>query len=405
MSSKEKQDINEVKKTSKQKQTEKCIHGSRARDCVKCKPELLCPHSKRKQHCKECSSDKFCEHNRKRETCRECNKEGVECEHGIRKYNCRECNPQSVLCPHQKLKNDCPECRPNLKCEHGKYKRFCSKCNPEIICEHGIQRRRCKECEPSIVCIHNVRKNDCTRCYVSLLCCHSTRKKDCLVCNKKKLCCIHNLRKKYCKECDGSLLCKFETCETVANKKYDGYCAYCFIKLFPDNIIVKNYKTKERAVVDFVKKHFPDNKWRWNKQIEDGKYKKRPDLFLSLEHQNIIIEVDENMHQTYDYVCEEKRIGEIADDLNYRSIVFIRFNPDGYFDIDGKKIKSCWTIQKITGISYVNQRDETNWKNRLNRLKETLEYWMNIENKTDKPIEIIQLFYDQNSELVNEDSE
>jgi len=46
--------------------TEKCIHGSRARDCVKCKPELLCPHLKRKQHCKECSSDKFCEHGRKR---------------------------------------------------------------------------------------------------------------------------------------------------------------------------------------------------------------------------------------------------------------------------------------------------------------------------------------------------
>jgi len=379
------------KKTSQEKRTEKCEHGSRARDCVKCKPELLCPHSKRKQHCKECSKEKFCEHDRKRDTCRDCNKEGVECEHGIRKYNCRVCNTESVLCEHGKLKNDCPQCRPNLKCEHGKYKRWCDICNPDLKCIHNIQKRRCKECDPSIMCEHGVKKNDCTSCYPSLLCNHKIHKKSCKTCNKN-VCCIHNIRKKYCKECDGSLLCKSEQCLTVANKKYDGYCAYCFINLFPDNIIVKNYRTKERAVVDFVKNHFPENKWRWNKQIEEGIYKRRPDLFLSLEHQNVIVEIDENMHQLYDCLCEQRRMGEISHDVSYRSTVFIRFNPDAYFDKDGKKIKSCWTIQKNTGISYVSQRDESSWKNRLNRLKETLEYWMNTENKTDKPIEVIQLF-------------
>ena len=34
------------------------------------------------------------------------------------------------------------------------------------------------------------------------------------------------------------------------------------------------------------------------------------------------------------------------------------------------------------------------WNNRLNILKEQIEYWLSEENKTEKTVEIIQLFYD-----------
>jgi len=35
------------------------------------------------------------------------------------------------------------------------------------------------------------------------------------------------------------------------------------------------------------------------------------------------------------------------------------------------------------------------WENRLNSLKNCVDYWINPENVTNKTIEIIQLFYDE----------
>ena len=53
-------------------------------------------------------------------------------------------------------------------------------------------------------------------------------------------------------------MCKSSWCETIVKKKYEGYCLYCFMHLFPDKKVAKNYKTKEKDVVDRVKEAFPD---------------------------------------------------------------------------------------------------------------------------------------------------
>lgn len=37
---------------------------------------------------------------------------------------------------------------------------------------------------------------------------------------------------------------------------------------------------------------------------------------------------------------------------------------------------------------------EKEWKERLNRLKDRIDYWLDEKNKTEKTIEIIQLFFD-----------
>ena len=60
----------------------------------------------------------------------------------------------------------------------------------------------------------------------------------------------------------------------------------------------------------------------------------------------IIVEIDENAHIYYDCSCENKRLMEISQDLGFRSIVFIRFNPDDYTIKNEKKL-SCWGINKI----------------------------------------------------------
>ena len=188
--------------------------------------------------------------------------------------------------------------------------------------------------------------------------------------------------------------CKSDWCQTIPNnKKYKGYCLFCFINLFPDEKVSKNYKTKEVAVSDYIKTEFPDMDWICDKQVNNGCSKKRPDLLLDLGYQILIIEIDENQHNNYDCSCENKRLMELSQDLNHRSIIFIRFNPDDYSD-NNKKITSCWSVNGH-GICDVKKTKKNEWNERLNILKDTVNYWINEENKTNKTIEVIQLFYDK----------
>ena len=184
--------------------------------------------------------------------------------------------------------------------------------------------------------------------------------------------------------------CKNDWCNTKSNPKYEGYCAYCFINMFPDNKISKNYKTKEIAVKDYISERYPDYDWICDKKVQDGCSNRRPDLMLDLGYQVIIIEVDENQHISYDCSCENKRLMELSQDIGHRNLIFIRFNPDSYKTRENKTIKSCWKINKKSGILIISSKSD--WNNRLKVLEETLEYWIN--NETDKMVEVVQLFYD-----------
>jgi len=118
-------------------------------------------------------------------------------------------------------------------------------------------------------------------------------------------------------------LCKSKWCFVHVEEKY-GYCLYCFKNLFPDKLISRNYKTKEYAVVEYVKQSFQDYTWITDKKIYDGCSKRRPDLWLDLGYQILIVEVDENQHINYDITCENKRIMELSKDVGHRPIVFYK---------------------------------------------------------------------------------
>jgi hypothetical protein len=185
--------------------------------------------------------------------------------------------------------------------------------------------------------------------------------------------------------------CKTHLCYTLVKEKYDGYCLYCYINLFPEKPVSHNYKTKEYAVVEFIKKTYLDLSWISDKTIKDGCSKRRPDLLLDLGYQIIIIEIDENQHIDYDCSCENKRIMELSKDVGHRPIIFIRFNPDDYIS-ENKKISSCWGLNK-KGLCIIKKSKNDEWKDRLNTLKEQIDYWINKCNKTNKIVEVIQLFY------------
>jgi hypothetical protein len=195
-----------------------------------------------------------------------------------------------------------------------------------------------------------------------------------------------------------SKTCKSGWCNTIVLKnKYDGYCTYCYMHLFPDKPIARNYKTKERAVVEFVTKQFPNFTWVADKVISYGCSKKRPDLLLDLGYQVNIVEIDENKHTGYECSCENKRIMQLSQDVGHRSIVFIRFNPDGYVDQNGKKILSCWEADG-NGLCVVKKLKKNEWESRLQQLNEQIHYWSNPLNRTNKMIEVVELFYDMNLE-------
>jgi len=183
-------------------------------------------------------------------------------------------------------------------------------------------------------------------------------------------------------------ICKTHLCSTSVREKYEGYCFYCYMHLFPDKPVTRNYKTKEYSVVEYVKTNY-SHPWITDK-ITGGCSRRRPDLLLDLMDQVLIVEVDENQHVDYDCSCENKRIMELSQDLAHRPIVFIRFNPDEY-EKDGKKVTSCWGVGQ-KGICAVKKSKKTEWKHRLHALGETIEYW--LTHRTDKTVEIIQLFYD-----------
>jgi hypothetical protein len=192
-------------------------------------------------------------------------------------------------------------------------------------------------------------------------------------------------------------VCINEGCETSANSKYDKYCAYCFCHLFPDHEKSRNFKTKEKEVVNHVRECFSKQvDIVTDKTIDGGCSKRRPDILIDMGGYAIVIEVDENQHGRYDTTCDNKRYCEIAMDLGdgevIKPVVFIRFNPDS-FKKDGKLVRSCWKNHH-TGISI---SDKPQWQTRLKELDKTIQYW--IDNSPEKEFTHEWLFFNEDDDI------
>ena len=184
--------------------------------------------------------------------------------------------------------------------------------------------------------------------------------------------------------------CKTNLCNTFVKKKYEGYCLRCYMLTYPDRPVSRNRKTKEKDIVDRIKSLFPDFDWKEDRKVSGGCSQKRPDLFLDMGSHVINVEIDENKHSSYDCICENKRMMEISQDIGGRPIIFIRFNPDGYEDVNGKKITSCWGLD-CNNIMVLKKNKLNEWVERVNVLTNQIQHWVVFP--TEKTIEIIQLFY------------
>ena len=358
-----------------------CPHGRQKSICKDCDGVAICEHKKVISLCKDCSGSAICEHGNNKYYCKDCKGSAI-CVHSINKRYCKECDG-SVYCEHGRQTRYCIECGGSGLCVHKREKEKCRECGGSAFCEHNKQKSRCKECGGSAFCEHGKRVAYCKECGGSAFCNHGKRKSRCKICGGSGIC-KHNKDKSYCKECGGSACCKSSWCSTLAsNKQYDGYCLVCYIHLFPGKPITRNYKTKERAVADFIKQAFPEQTWIQDKRIADGCSAKRPDLLCDLGDQVIIIEIDEDQHTAYDCSCENKRLMELSKDVGHRPMILIRFNPDAYDDIP-----TCWRINSLGTCSVVSESD---WNARLQTLKDQVAYW--LTNRTAKTVECVQLYF------------
>ena len=203
---------------------------------------------------------------------------------------------------------------------------------------------------------------------------------------------------RYCLQCkkEGMVDIKHKKCKTplcdvaTSNKMYRGYCSRCFYYTFPNEKLTRNYKVKENMVSEYIEQEFPQYSWKFDRRVQDGCSKKRPDVYCDFGKHILVQETDENKHSGYN--CENKRMMQISKDFGHRPVVFIRFNPDSYFDkTTGKKKKSCFVVKKKTGKLEIRNKKE--WKHRLDVLKETIAKYAE-EATIDKTLTIIQLFYE-----------
>lgn len=185
--------------------------------------------------------------------------------------------------------------------------------------------------------------------------------------------------------------CLNELCDTLVSNKYKGYCFRCFIYKFPESPLTKNYKTKELYVTNkiqqWINMYYPDSILVFDRKISGGCSLKRPDIFIDLLTHVIIIEVDENQHRYTS--CENKRLVQLYEDVAHRPCVFLRFNPDSYKDIDGKRQKGCFKYTQ-TGLCVIDS--EKRMDERLEPVYKSLR--THLTTPLEKSIHVEQFWYD-----------
>jgi hypothetical protein len=137
------------------------------------------------------------------------------------------------------------------------------------------------------------------------------------------------------------------------NKKYDGYCATCFKRLFPNDSRVKEKNTgpHELRVRNFINEHFTDfvhDTMIYTNACQCTN-RRRIDHFRLIGNTIIAIETDEHQHNTYDN--EEIRYNDLYMHFSGKWI-FIRFNVHSFHDNKGRfrqtKLPDRPALLKIT---------------------------------------------------------
>lgn len=372
---------------------------TKSNTCKPCKiASRKCAHGKYKYYCRECSTSGYCIHGKDKRFCREGCDGSIICEHSVKFYSCKICNSK-IVCEHKVCKTNCKICSPEIVCEHGINRDNCKICNPSTVCIHGISKKYCKidGCGGRALCKHKINKRYCGECGGTGLCIHNKVKTRCIDCGGSEVC-EHQKLRYYCIICRPEISCQL--CKNVyVSKSTRCYplCQACFSFANPGSELVTAYKVKERYLTDELTKRLEDIpiQLTFDKIVEGGCSKRRPDVLIDCLTHSIVIECDENQHKNYE--CENKRTMEIFQDLGNRPLVLVRFNPDSYLRLDGSRQKSCFTplvdIEDIHKKKFYNLVEDE-WTRRIDILEPIIKQYLDLNTFPTKEITVITLFYD-----------
>ena len=190
-------------------------------------------------------------------------------------------------------KTDEMESFKNLKCFHGIRKTLCAECGGGSLCFHGIRKTLCAECGGGSLCFHGRRRYLCVECDGASICFHGRQRHLCAECDGASICADHGKLKSHCLECGGSQLCQ---CGNRKNARYDGWCADCFHRLYPDDPRSKNTNDAELRLEQHLGSH-PQVR-RWTKTPIDCEGRSLvPDAIVEIEGGGtVMIELDGPQH-------------------------------------------------------------------------------------------------------------
>jgi hypothetical protein len=149
----------------------------------------------------------------------------------------------------------------------------------------------------------------------------------------------------------------------VGCSKYDGYCATCFKRIFPDDerSLIKYAHTKEIMVRNAINSNFEG--FVHDRPLYTGdcdcSHRRRIDHRKLIGNTILAIETDEFGHRGYDQKDEEIRYDDLYM-IHSGKWIFIRFNPDDNIsktDIDDKIDKLIETMDEY--ISRIENNENT----------------------------------------------
>lgn len=237
------------------------------------------------------------------------------------------------------------------------------------------------------VCKHDTIATDCIYCCSKYpeICPHIRNKDQCILCGGSSFC-PHFITKRECMLCSASKRCKNKECNAVLSDYLNDVCMMCLVK---SSKIPSKWPTrfKEHTIISLMLPHFIDLPWVFNKKISHSLHKRRPDAFVIMKEKVLIIEIDEYSHDRSSYVIDnDRRNKDMMEDLFYKDVAIIRFNPDSYVK-NNTYHGSCFTEKE----GEIVVADENRLNGRMNKLVSTIK--KQLKKKTWDEFKIIKLFY------------
>lgn len=146
--------------------------------------------------------------------------------------------------------------------------------------------------------------------------------------------------------------CKNNECNIQSIKKCRGYCARCFMFLYPGEKFSRNYYTIQKSVASFLSHEF-------NKRHVSLDPLQSGEIHLTFPIQTFIIQTISSMCPPFPIIHSETQ----------RPIIIIYFNIDEYIDENGNKHLHCWTL---TNKAILLKTRIHNWNSRLQCLKNVI---------------------------------